>query len=216
MLANAATLVHMCLASGKWKLRCITLLLTAVSLAYSKVATIDLGRLARLSNLIVVAEVIAIQEVGGVKVASVKTISLVKGVAECPIAFVAEPTWACDTSAAVVGERVLLYLSPVPQLKKRTMNGQDLTAAASACKLNGVILYVLSHSGHGRIPLKLSGSKWIANVRQGPGTAPKLNANLTLPWSAPIRKAPNGSSFVGLNYLVDRSKVATYPSKARR
>ncbi|MGI8922645.1 MAG: hypothetical protein ACR2HJ_01165 [Fimbriimonadales bacterium] len=216
MLRNAATLIHMCLASGKWKLRSITLLLTAVSLAYARVATIDLGQLARLSDLIVVGEVAAIQKVGGVKVASVKTISFVKGVAECPIAFVAEPTWACDTSAAVVGERALLYLSPVPILKKRAMNGQNLSGLVSACKRKGVILYVLSHSGRGRIPLKFSGSKWIASVRQGSRTASQLNVNLTLPRSAPIQKAPNGSRFVDLNYLAEHSKAAAYPSKTRR
>jgi hypothetical protein len=69
----------------------------------AKVATISIGELARESDLMMVAEVQRVEVKAGVKIARVRVIRFVKGEAECPIAFVAEPTWTCDTSAAVQG-----------------------------------------------------------------------------------------------------------------
>jgi len=69
----------------------------------AKVATISIGELARESDLILVSKVRRVEVEAGVKIARVRVIRFVKGEAECPIAFVAEPTWTCDTSAAVPG-----------------------------------------------------------------------------------------------------------------
>lgn len=195
---------------------CRILCLLAIStLAQAKVASIDLIRLANLSQLIVIGDVTAVRTVAGGQVASVKTIFFVKGAAECPIAYVAEPTWKCDISEAIVGERVLLYLSPAAATG-RTMFGQDLSVVTGACKRKGIQLYVLSHSGRGRVPLKQARSIWIANVKKGPATAPQLNVNLTLPWSAPIKQNKDGSSFVTQQYLVQHTKAAGSAKAGRR
>ncbi|BBO24375.1 MAG: hypothetical protein AMXMBFR19_09360 [Chthonomonadaceae bacterium] len=173
--------------------------------AQAKVATISLNALAKLSDLILVAEVERVELRAGVRVARIKTIQFVKGSAECPIAFVAERTWTCDLSTAIAGERVLLYLSSIGKVKGRTMNGQDLGAAQAACKKDGIQLYTLTHSGRGRIPLSLNKGQWVAGVTPGEGRGPGLNANLYVPKPIPTLQTSPGHKAVSLAELVRRS-----------
>ena len=111
---------------------------------HAKVGTISIGELAQGSDLILVAEVQRVEVKAGVRIARVRVIRFIKGEAECPIAFVAEPTWTCDTSAAVPGERVLLYLTAAVDPQERTLNGKNVGAVQAWCKREGTQLYHFS------------------------------------------------------------------------
>ena len=172
----------------------------------AKVATISIGELARASDLILVAEVQRVEVKAGVQVARVRVIRFIKGEAECPIAFVAEPTWTCDTSAAVPGERVLLYLTAAVAPQERTMNGKNVGAVQASCKREGTQLYVLSHSGRGRIRLSLTKGQWVAPVTRGDARGPGLNLNLYIPRPVATVLTSPGHRAVPLAELVTRSQ----------
>lgn len=179
------------------------LLLCAV--AQAKVATISLQELARYSDLILVGEVKRVELRSGVKVAFVRVGSVHKGRVEGPIAFVAEPTWTCDISSAKPGEPVLLYLDSLRPPKGRTMEGQDLGAAQAACKQEGVQLFLLGHSGRGKIALSLEKGRWVAPVTTGEGRGPGLNVNLYVPKPVPTVPTASGQRAILLAELVKRS-----------
>jgi len=171
----------------------------------AKVGTISIGELALESDLILVAEVQRVEVKAGVRIARVRVIRFVKGEAECPIAFVAEPTWTCDTSAAVPGERVLLYLTAAVDRRERTLNGKNVGAVQASCKREGTQLYVLSHSGRGRIRLSLTKGQWVAPVTRGDARGPGLNLNLYIPRPvATVRTSP-GHRAVPLAELIKRT-----------
>lgn len=178
------------------------------TVVHAKVATVSLHELVRLSDIILVGEVERVEVKAGVKVARVRSSQFIKGHAECPIAFVAEATWTCDISTAVPGEPVLLYLKSVGQPKSRTMKGQDLGAVQAACKREGVQLYVLSHSGRGRIRLSLERGRWVAPVTPGEGKGPGLNVNLYVPKPIPTVPTSSGQRAILLAELVQRTTKA--------
>jgi hypothetical protein len=169
------------------------------SVATARVVTIDIKVLAKQSPVVVVGTVTYVREVAGVQVAFVDRTQFLKGFSFSRIAFVAEPTWACDTSNAVVGERVVLYLCEIPTVKG--FGPLDLDAAKNACAGFGANLYALGHSGRGRIPLFLRGNDWFARVRLAEGYPPELNVNLTAPWKTPLLKESERSGFVRLGYF---------------
>ncbi len=171
----------------------------------AKVATIRIGELARESDLILVAEVQRVEVKAGVKIARVRVIRFVKGEAECSITFVAEPTWRCDTSAAVPGERVLLYLAAAVDPQERTLNGKNVDAVQASCKREGTQLDVLSHSGRGRIPLSLNQGQWVAPVTRGDGRGPGLNLNLYIPRPVATGLTSPGHRAVPLAELIKRT-----------
>ncbi len=184
---------------------CVALAMSCLSAgSEAKVATISLGEMARHSDFILVAKVDHVVIRAGVKIARIRAIQFIKGGTERPIAFVAEPTWRCDTSAAVGGERVLLYLSRASN--ERTVNGQNLGAVKAACKREGTQLFELSHSGRGRIRLNLHKGQWVAPVTPGEGRGPSLNVNLYIPRPINTLLTSPGHSAVSLADLIKRSK----------
>lgn len=170
----------------------------------AKVGTISIGELAQGSDLILVAEVQRVEVKAGVKIARVRVIRFVKGKAECPIAFVAEPTWACDTSAALPGKRVLLYLTAAVDPQEQTLNGKNVRAVQASCKREGTQLYVLSHSGRGRIPLSLNKGQWVAPVTRGDARGPGLNLSLYIPRPVTTVLTSPGHRAVPLAELITR------------
>lgn len=176
------------------------------TMAHARVGTIDIGELRQLSSLVVLGHISSVKEIDGVKVAMIKPQKFLKGQATGPIAFVAEPTWTCDMSTAVSGERVLLYLSPLTTTGSfaKTKAGDNMVKASDACRKRGMQLLALSHSGRGRIPLLRVGAMWVAEVKTYPKMAPQLDVNLSLPKSAPVMKLPNGGTYVTLEYLVSQ------------
>lgn len=177
-------------------------------MAHAEVGTIDIGELRQLSSLVVLGHISSVKEIDGVKVAMIKPQKFLKGMARCPLAFVAEPTWTCDMSTAVSGERVLLYLSPLTSTGSfaKTKAGDNLVKAMATCKKRGIQLLALSHSGRGRIPLRRVGAMWAAEVTTYPKMAPLLNVNLALPSSAPVMKLPDGGTYVTLEYLISHAQ----------
>ncbi len=128
----------------------------------AKVQTISFADLVRFSDTIVVAEVTGIVTIDGMKVATTRVLHPLKGNA-IEVRFIAQPTWRCDISTAKVGERALLCLSR--QEKKPDSN-----------------IFVITHSGRGRIPLRQSPSGWSAPVRSHSEKGPwKLNIDLLAP-----------------------------------
>lgn len=176
--------------------------------ASAKVATISLEQLTIRSELIVIAEVTAIEECAGVRIARVGTVTSIKGMAPTNIAFVAESTWTCDISSASIGERVLLYLRPVGRGEFVTMNGQDLSAARDRSSDRGITLFALTHAGRGRIPLQHIRRRWVAKTRTVAEKLPELLVNLVLPSSAPIGREQDGTATVSLSYLVKLTRQA--------
>jgi hypothetical protein len=101
--------------------------------SFGKVATIQLTNLIGDSELIVVATVKSVSfPLFGKRYAKAEVTEVWKGTAATTIDFLASPTWTCDTSKAVSGETVLLFL------KK---SGKSRS-------------YLIAHSGRGRLPLR--------------------------------------------------------------
>lgn len=178
------------------------------ALVQAKVATISLQELAKTSDLILFGEVEQVEVKGGVKVAFVRVGSVYKGRVDGPIAFVAEPTWTCDISSATPGEPVLLYLSDLKPIKGKTMEGQDLGAAKTACKREGVRLMLIAHSGRGKIPLLMEHGRWMAPVTTGEGKGPGLNVNLYVPTPVPTVQTSKGGRAILLAELLQRTQKA--------
>lgn len=166
-----------------WILAVFALYIAVAAAANFKVSTISLEALTKQSGTIVIAEVYEIVERAGVRVAVANVVEGVKpGSPIGTIEFVAEATWTCDISSAVVGERVLLFLSEVQKESRATMFRQELAEAASESRRAGHTLYEIAHSGRGRLVLTKSSGAWlIAITRWQDGHAWNLNASLMLP-----------------------------------
>ena len=102
----------------------------AVSSPPFKVRTLPIAMLAQDSDLIIEATVTKV-EVGasGTRVARCTPTATWKGQPNEVVEFLASPTWACDISTAVPGERVVLFL--------------EVDEAGQLC---------IFHSGRGRMP----------------------------------------------------------------
>src|SRR5262245_43244244 len=75
--------------------------------ASAKVANTTLEELAKGARTMAVAHVDRITQIGGAKVALATVIEPLGGLQKGqPFAFLAEPTWTCDSSEAVAGETV--------------------------------------------------------------------------------------------------------------
>jgi hypothetical protein len=103
----------------------------------------------------------------------------------------------------------LLYLEEIPN-SRPALGGLDIVGAKKACARSGADLFLLGHSGRGRVPLFQSGRDWFARVRLSEDYPPELNVNLTLPRSAPVVKESGKAGVISLDYL------RTVPSRALR
>ena len=197
-------------------------LVVPVSANFS-VGTIGVNRLAIGSQVIAVADVTEIVERSGVRVAVAKVVRGLKGaVPNDTIEFVAEKTWTCDISNAVLGERVLLYLIKVRDRDGVTMFKQDLSKAASMSRSAGRVLYELYHSGRGRIVINRSkDGDWLA-VKRRSGDPWTLNVNLTAPKqvrvfnSQPVDRRPlNATGRVLLTDILAATETAIDPLRLK-
>ncbi|GMW00978.1 MAG: hypothetical protein AMXMBFR84_21150 [Candidatus Hydrogenedentota bacterium] len=98
-----------------WRATAFVVVCLSVSAnAYAKVAKVQLDRLAADADVIVIATVTGIERGIGGRIAEATVETVVKGDAEiATVHYVASPTWVCDTSDAVKGERVLLFLNDI-------------------------------------------------------------------------------------------------------
>jgi len=192
-----------------WLAVLAALLLAAVGrAAEAKVAVMGLDDLIRSSEGIAVAKVDRVETFEGVKLARAVVLSPLKGLRRGQtVAFVAQPTWTCDSSTAVAGETILLFLSAVDSRRGISLKG--LTDEVSAAKLATSVeaaygkdtrLYLISNSGLGRRPVVVEGGKSWASpgyFRNGerPALLPKPTEAGLVPLdslTAYIRKATGG------------------------
>ncbi len=165
---------------------------------YASVATVNLDWLAKNSEEIVLVNVTSVTHRSGVRVGVAQVVQAVVGKLQkgTEIEFVAERTWTCDVSNAVVGERLLLLLRHVPDSARATMNGQELGRAAKATKIAGRQLFTIAHSGRGRIVL-IGESKdvWSAKVSRFSNEDSwhfVVNLNVSKPMKVKAVDAKNG------------------------
>ena len=173
-----------------WTLAVFSLYIAVPAVANFSVATIGLVDLVQRSEVIVVAEVSKIVIRAGVKVAVAKVTQGIKpGSPTGTIEFVADKTWTCDTSNAVVGESVLLYLNKVRKDARVTMLKRDLGRAAGESQAQGRTLYRLAYHGRGRIVVNLDDQgDWIGVKKRFNEDAWTLNVNLFAPKTAKVFK----------------------------
>jgi hypothetical protein len=165
-------------------------LLAAV--APASVASVSLPDIARQSDLIVIADVTSLDTVQGMKVAMAEVRHGYKG-NPLTVRFLAQPTWKCDTSTAVVGERVLLFLA----------KGSRYPADSRQARLGKSGVYMLSHSGRGRVVLRQSAAGWIAGVDRYDRSQPwQLNVNLVLPERVPVVQTGSNTGTITLEKIV--------------
>ncbi len=168
----------------------IALLFT--SIGHARVGNMTFADLLKGSQAVVVGRVTRIDWVEGVRVATAEVSQSIKG-SRKSVRFIAEATWACDTSDAVVGETALLCLTSFdarPYNTKRSLTG----------------VFQLGHSGRGRIPLVLQNGVWTARVRRSkPGAQWELGTGLLAPKVALIGHGDT-VGFMPLRTLADAAK----------
>jgi hypothetical protein len=76
-----------------------------------KVAPTTLRELTTSSDLIVAGEVTRVSSVKGLRVAEVRVTTTMKGQSSSTIYYLAQPTWICDTTSAIVGEETLFFFT---------------------------------------------------------------------------------------------------------
>ena len=124
---------------------CLLALLAPVQV-FGKVALMPLSSLVASSELIVVAQVESVSPlVGRKRYARARVTEVWKGTNTETIEILASPSWICDTSTAVEGETVVLFLNRIDQSQT----------------------YAIENSGRGRIPLRAIGSKNYVTVWSG-------------------------------------------------
>jgi hypothetical protein len=131
------------------------------TLAQAKVALMSPAALTRSSPIIAVVRVRRVETIEGVKVARATVVTPLKGTtADATLLVVAEPTWECDTSHAVAGETVLIFLVPLPATPG--LQSSDRLRKAAQRLGAGTGLFLISNSGRGRVPVReLDGRLWV-------------------------------------------------------
>jgi hypothetical protein len=116
----------------------------------AKVARTTLGQLIMGSEAIMIAHVEGLLSFDGLTVARAVPARVLKGRERgTPIYFVAGPTWACDTSTAVRGETVLLFLLHAKSARVERRHIHRPTARVAVQPL-----YFLDAAGRGRLPIR--------------------------------------------------------------
>lgn len=168
--------------------------------AFARVATLSTGELTKLSDVIVLAKVNRIFERGNVRVASAGILTRFKGKTQMQtVEFVACQTWTCDTSDAVLGETVLLFLDPANIKRGVTMNGQDIAKASAMASKQGITLFELTHSGRGRVQVMESKGlrqMKVYRYKDGPQDEWLISANHALAKTCKVRSQTSTAGYV--------------------
>ncbi|MCH7905607.1 MAG: hypothetical protein IH944_13710 [Armatimonadetes bacterium] len=189
--------------------------------ASNRVPKTNFESITRSSQVIVVADVTQIVDRSGVRVAVARVVRGLKGAAPNEsIEFVAEGTWACDVSNAVIGERVLLFLREAWDRSGASAYKLDLGQAAMKSRSAGRVLYEIVHAGQGRILINRSnGGDWLA-VEKRSENLWYLNANVTAPKQVKVfkvqAKADRPSNAKGRVLLKDMLAIAKATIEAQR
>ncbi len=160
---------------------------SAVALAVAKVGSLEFDKLVTCSEMIVLAKVISLST-GPTSYAQATVIEVWKGAKSKSVEFLATPWWTCDSSSAVVGETVVLFLA----------KGQ---ASRS---------YIIQHSGIGRLHVSTVRDKSCVTVTSMTVLPPKTS---TVVSPAPMS---DGLKLVELGVLREMVKRQLDPLPAPR
>lgn len=181
-------------------------MLSLFALSLAKVANIEVGELAALSSVIAVATVAEVETISGVKVASAVIERVFKGAPGKRVRFIAQPTWICDISAAVKGERILLFLNNIGNWTPP--KDLDIRGASRTSDRAGEHLFVVSDSGRGRVVILHVGGVERAKVdRYDKQTQWQLNPNLLLPRGSAVLPTSAVSGSISLDALLKLLKL---------
>jgi hypothetical protein len=186
-----------------------------VALASARVGTISTDQLAEASELIVTAKVDKLFERANVTIASATVLTVIKGTQTSKtVEFVACRTWKCDTSAAISGETVLLFLKPFLARKGRIMLSQDLDQARKLSKAKGQTLFEIAHSGRGRVPLIEKQGRLVTMLsRYDAASEWQLSVNHALPKGCRMHLTGKNQGVVALSDLLQVVKRSVSSSK---
>ncbi|HET9300777.1 MAG TPA: hypothetical protein VFO11_12590 [Candidatus Polarisedimenticolaceae bacterium] len=128
-------------------------LIAAFSAVSAKVAGTSLQGLVAGSDVVVLAKVMRVERIEGVAIAVLSVEMTFKGPDAEAWAVAATPTWTCDISGVVVGERGLFFLEPYRSrpATSRYKPGPHLLDQVAARGLG--LLHSITHSGRGRMPV---------------------------------------------------------------
>lgn len=139
----------------------LAVLLGSASLARYSVGLVTVALDA---EIVVVADELSVAEVDGWSVATVKVTKVLRGNAGGELRFLAEPTWACDTSRAEPGTQVFLFLA-APSAEKDPLSGSRSIPEA----VDGAPIYRVAHYGRGRLPIQGADGREVALYEPGDG-----------------------------------------------
>lgn len=137
----------------------LLLLFGAANSVHARRMEMSLEELARHSQVIVSAQVKMVSTIGGMKVAEATVVRSIAGenVKEgMKLTFIAGRTWACDTSHAVAGETVLLFLTQLDREKpdpllKEFLNERPQFDAEYTRQYDKTPFFRIANSGQGRL-----------------------------------------------------------------
>jgi hypothetical protein len=136
----------------------LTVLFAAMpGMVYASFVKAKLSGLVRMSDAIVVAKVEAVKESEGLRVAEATVLQSAWGLkAEQKFAYIASPTWRCDTSKAVQGEQVLLFLH-YPDRERvaadLSLSEQLVCWEVFQTRYRPEAFFLIANWGQGRFPL---------------------------------------------------------------
>lgn len=183
----------------------LALLIITCSNTQARVGPASLADMSNGSNYITLAHVESVKSINGVKIASVLTEKVFKGrFTNSRFYVLAEPTWQCDISEAIPGERVLLFLNPT---KNSVVHFRFGYRKKAAVRISHTPLFSIAHSGRGRMPLrKIKGKDYITVYTYG----------VTLPSNIKTVNGPNPKEAEYMRSALLQDIVTALPFKSAK
>jgi hypothetical protein len=122
--------------------------------ASCRVGSTTLQRLTAQADAAAVARVDRVEQIGGVRVATATVLRPLKGLhGHQRFAFLADHTWVCDVTEALLNETVLLFLNKPSTVgfAGDFMKAHPRFAQERAERLAGLAFYQIAHAGSGRL-----------------------------------------------------------------
>jgi hypothetical protein len=190
----------------------ILALMMAANDAAARKSSVSLESLTRYSAAIAVARVESVGSVRGVRVAQAIVLHPLKGLrANQRFAFLAEGTWRCDESDAVVGETVLLVLEAPGPVFHHFIKAHPRFVQERNRRLGSMPFYQIAHSGSGRMPVcRMNGADYLPAkngfTAERPMPVPQKGTRLPV-----AQKRPRTVPWIGLVQLPINMKMSAFP-----
>ncbi len=195
----------------------LALLTAAADDAAADKASTSLWSLTHGSAAIAVARVEKVGSLGGVRVAEATTLRPLKGLSAAQrFAFLAEGTWTCDESDAVVGETVLLFLEAPGTDFHHFLKTRPRFAQGRNRRLGSMPFYQIAHSGSGRMPVCHRNGREYLPAKKGyitAGPTPILPRRQSI---ARARKRPKTAPWIGLLELPAEIAISAHAEENGR